>query len=313
MNDILISVIVPMYNEEKNIINLLNNFKKQTFKNFELVLVNDGSVDTTDLLVKNYDAEGLNITYFTNNNNGVGYSRNYGISKARGEYVTFLDSDDYFDKQFLEKMFYEVTKTDSNICYCGYNVVYPNKIQSAKSRFSNSDVFENFLLGVTKIHTSCWLIKKEIIIKNNIIFLEDTNWGEDFYFFCKLLFLERNISFVPEYLSYYRHEFEVNRLSKNSTDKLDLDVDLIKRVIDDLELPQTSRPYQILVNYRLPMMIITRLIGLSKIITSKEEFLKISSAYSNLYCNKKYIFGFQSLKQFIKLCQLKCIQVRFNK
>lgn len=116
----LVSIIMPVYNKEnyleKSILSVLN----QTYKNIELVIINDGSTDKSEeiILKMMYDNR---IKYYKQSNNGVSIARNNGIKVALGEFVSFLDADDYYDETFIEKMLNKIK--DKNVCYCGNYVV----------------------------------------------------------------------------------------------------------------------------------------------------------------------------------------------
>ncbi|NMA23548.1 MAG: glycosyltransferase family 2 protein [Spirochaetales bacterium] len=85
----------------------LDSLLSQTHKDFEVIIVNDGSVDNTEGVVKRYSAQGLEINYVYQDNAGVAAARNKGLDLATGEYVCFLDADDYYDSMFIEKMYAE--------------------------------------------------------------------------------------------------------------------------------------------------------------------------------------------------------------
>jgi len=100
LQDILISVIIPVYNRPEQIKNAVESVLKQTYSNFELIVVDDGSTDDTPEVLSQYDAE---ITVFRISNSGVSAARNYGVDKASGSYIAFLDSDDEWKPKKLEK------------------------------------------------------------------------------------------------------------------------------------------------------------------------------------------------------------------
>ncbi|MFI3805992.1 glycosyltransferase family 2 protein [Vagococcus fluvialis] len=296
-----ISVIIPVYNEENNIEKLIQKLEHQTFKNFEIVIVNDGSKDNTEIKILQQCEKFSNIRYYKNLNSGVGFSRNYGVKKSKGRFVTFLDADDYYDDRFLELMYNNIQEKNADVCFCGHNIVTPIGERKAKTFFSKKNVLENYILGNLKLHTDSWLINKEIILNNNVLFLEKSNWGEDFYFFCKLLSLDINISFLNKYLTFYTHDFTDDRLSRNTFDKLPKDVELIEDIITNLEVVKGDRIYEILLNYRLPTMLINRLLGYP----SNDQTINYVHMYSPFFLGKKYFYGIPSLKQIIRLTQLR--------
>ena len=101
----MISVIIPAYNAEKQITNCLKSFENQRYKDFEIIVVNDGSTDKSEEVVNNYKQKSpMNILLVTQINSGVSVARNTGVKHARGNYLCFVDSDDMVTPEYLEKI-----------------------------------------------------------------------------------------------------------------------------------------------------------------------------------------------------------------
>ena len=122
-----ISIIIPAYNAEKYIDKCLDSLINQTKKEIEIIIVNDGSKDKTEEIIKSYTDS--RIKYYKNTNKGIGYTRNYGIEKSTGKYLMFLDSDDYYEKNACELFFKEAEKEKLDIVVCDYYKVYSNGIK----------------------------------------------------------------------------------------------------------------------------------------------------------------------------------------
>ena len=103
-----ISIVVPIYNASKYLNKCLDSLVNQTKKELEFILVNDGSTDDSDSIIKNYSDN--RIKYFKRSNHGIGKTRNFGISKATGKYIMFLDSDDYLDLEACELLYKKIEK-----------------------------------------------------------------------------------------------------------------------------------------------------------------------------------------------------------
>ena len=101
----LVSVIVPCYNGEKDIERCLNSIVNQTYKKIEVIVVDDGSKDNSKELIKEYVNNYPNVNYYYKKNGGLSSARNFGLKKATGDYIAFVDSDDYIDLKMLEKMY----------------------------------------------------------------------------------------------------------------------------------------------------------------------------------------------------------------
>lgn len=120
----MISIIIPVYNSEAYIHQCLESIINQTFKNFEVILVDDGSTDGSLDILKYYSNKYENICYLTQNNKGAGAARNLAFNNCKGEYIVYVDSDDYLEATYLEEMLSKIEKTNSDIVICGYNSVY---------------------------------------------------------------------------------------------------------------------------------------------------------------------------------------------
>ncbi|MCI8778348.1 MAG: glycosyltransferase family 2 protein [Bacilli bacterium] len=99
----LISIIIPVYNTEDYLDKCLSSIINQTYKNIEIIIIDDGSTDNSKKIIKQYMNKDCRISYYYQNNSGVAIARNSGIDKAQGDYIAFIDSDDYIDLTFIEK------------------------------------------------------------------------------------------------------------------------------------------------------------------------------------------------------------------
>ena len=123
-----VSVIVPIYNVEDYIEQCLETLVNQTLEEIEIILVNDGSKDNSEKIAKQYKEKYPNkITYLEKENGGLSDARNFGIPYAKGEYIAFLDSDDYVELIMYEEMYKIAKKEDSDIVECDFYWEYPNK------------------------------------------------------------------------------------------------------------------------------------------------------------------------------------------
>ena len=115
----LISIVVPVYNAEKYIGTCINSVLEQTYNNFELLLINDGSKDNTLEVLKRY--EDARVKVYSFENQGAGKTRNKGIQLSKGKYITFIDADDYIDADYLEILHKEIQ--DNDVLISGYKKV----------------------------------------------------------------------------------------------------------------------------------------------------------------------------------------------
>lgn len=119
----LVSIVTPCYNAEAFIKDTLSSIVAQTYENWELFIIDDGSRDNSEAVISNYLSD-VRITYLKNEkNSGVAFTRNVGIEKAKGKYLAFCDSDDIWDSTKLEKQVALLESSDSDICFCGYSLM----------------------------------------------------------------------------------------------------------------------------------------------------------------------------------------------
>ena len=116
----LISIIVPIYNVEKYLRQCLDSILNQTYQNFECLLINDGSLDNSADICREYVSKDSRFKYFEKENGGVSSARNLGIECSRGEYITFIDSDDWVDYDYLEVLYNSLVDERADIAISTY-------------------------------------------------------------------------------------------------------------------------------------------------------------------------------------------------
>ena len=245
MNRFLVSIIIPVYNGEKFIDECLKKILKQTYENIEIIVINDGSTDETKNILKKYSLN-KKIKIFNNENHGVSYGRNYGIEKATGDYIMFLDVDDELLDDAIEQLVDYVNK-NNDIDIIRFNGYEEHK-DKTKSPFDSIDKYNNlefskentlnlFVTGTRPIRGYSWLLflkNRDILpFKINLKYLEDTVFCiENFTNNKKVYFYDK-----PLYIYKY-NESSVTKSYKNICQNLNniLDShDEIKKYIDGLD------------------------------------------------------------------------------
>lgn len=222
-----VSVVVPIYNVEKHIEKCINSLLNQTLQDIEIILVDDGSTDNSGNIAKKYADENPNkIKYYRKENGGLSDARNYGISYATGEYIAFLDSDDYIDNTAYEEMYNKAIEENSDYVECDFIWEYPNKSKIDKQDyyFGKREMFIN-------VRVVAWnkLIKKEIITNNNIIFPKGLRY-EDVEFTYKLIpYLNRTSYVNKPFIHYVQRE---NSIANNQNDRNVEIFDVLNNVIE---------------------------------------------------------------------------------
>ncbi|RAW99022.1 MULTISPECIES: glycosyltransferase family 2 protein [unclassified Photorhabdus] len=200
-NDILVSIIIPAFNVEDIIENAINSVLNQTYKNTEIIIINDGSTDGTMDTLNRLSEQYFNIKVFSQENRGISAARNFGLSKAKGDYVIFLDSDDSFEPSFIESVLRKNCETKSDITFCLFKNVYTGKEIYSKDYRNLNNLAFNFL-NFDYFGICCMLIKREFLLKNKIWFDESLIVGEDISFIL-LCICKAKFSYIPEYLYNY--------------------------------------------------------------------------------------------------------------
>ena len=196
-----ISIIVPIYNAEKYIKKCLDSIINQTKKEIEIILVNDGSTDNTENIIKEYKDK--RIKYFKNNNHGIGYTRNFGIDKSTSKYIMFLDSDDYLDKTACEELFKKAEKDNLDIVISDFYKVYEDRVEEIElPSFEDSSLKENPDILTEYLNPWAKLYNSKLVKDNNIKFVEDLKY-EDAPFVIEALDKAKKIGKVNKPLNYY--------------------------------------------------------------------------------------------------------------
>ena len=195
-----VSVIVPIYNVEKYINKCLESLDNQTLKDIQIILVNDGSKDSSGEIAEEYSKKNpQKVIYVKKENGGLSSARNYGLKYATAEYVSFLDADDYVEPNIYEEMYNKAILENSDYVECDFIWEYPNKskIDIRIPYTSKKEMLKN-------VRVVAWnkLIKREIIEKNNILFPEGLRY-EDVEFTYKLIQYINKISYVDKPLIHY--------------------------------------------------------------------------------------------------------------
>ena len=201
------SIIVPCYNASSHIERCIKSIRKQTFKNFEVIFIDDCSSDKTLELLKKYQRLNSNFKIMrTPLNSGPGAARNIGLRNASGKYVCFLDSDDCWFSKKLEVMFYNTQKFKEEI-FCHNELCFLNsKLLKRLNYFiKDQNYYEHLLMKGNQLSTSATVVKLNFINNKKIFFNENKSHFsvEDYDYWLKLTFFGAKIRFINKYLGIY--------------------------------------------------------------------------------------------------------------
>lgn len=208
IKNISISVIVPVYNTEVYLDKCLESLMNQTIINIEFIVVDDGSTDMSSTIIKKYCDMDERFRYYYKENGGLSSARNFGITKATGEYIGFIDSDDWIEESMFERLYQSIVEADADICICSMKYVLNNGNEINKGiKIKEECVVNNieglrrlFIADEYKCHAVNKLFKKELFY--NIKFPEGKMY-EDVATIYKLIYNAKKIKLIPDKLYSY--------------------------------------------------------------------------------------------------------------
>lgn len=188
-----VSIIVPAYNSAKYIVETLRSLVNQSYKDTEIIVVNDGSKDETSLVVKSFfKGDDADWKLVEKSNGGQASARNAGVKAANGDYLIFIDSDDFISPNYIERMLGAVTKYDADFSGCAYQRVGDDNLDKEPEYDNGDKAFPSEELKMKYLHRRIQLIAPAVLIKRSIFskisFDEKCPYDEDGLFVWALLF-----------------------------------------------------------------------------------------------------------------------------
>lgn len=232
MNEKKVSIIMPVYNAERTVEKSIHSVLDQTYTNYELIVIDDGSTDKTNMICQKF-TQNDKITYILKGNEGVSKARNIGIEKATGDYICFIDSDDQYEKEYLQTMIDEIIKTKSDLVVCGYKAITDKqKDINYKEKFTTNKVGEVIeKLQPIVLFNQVWnkIFYTRKIKENQIYFDEKMSIAEDYQFVLDYLECCHQISYLNQAL--YRYTISNTGLGfKYRNDKNEIKLLLIDNI-----------------------------------------------------------------------------------
>lgn len=234
----LISVIMPVYNAEKFLEKSINSILCQSFKDFELILVNDGSTDSSGEICEKYASLDARVVLYHQENSGVSCARMKGLYESKGHYIIHCDSDDWINFNMLELMYKGAIENNADLVYCDY-IKYSKNSKPVKvyhDKIRNAEHFISELLYY-KVWGVLWnkLIKRELIFENGVNFDVNVNMWEDLLFVIKCLKFSKKIYYVNDFLYHYNiNETSITLTSKNLKRVLD-QIYVVERILEEFQ------------------------------------------------------------------------------
>jgi len=215
----LISIIIPVYNSAKYLPKCLDSVIGQTYRKLEIITINDGSIDNSLDILKEFEKKDNRIIILNKKNAGVSEARNDGIDAAKGEYIMFIDSDDWIEDNYIELLYEEMKDNQLDVCRTGFIVdrsgIPCEKISLTEKNellINGNDIKQNFI-DTTIFHSACvQLIKLDLIKKHNIRFDQYVAYEEDLLFNMNLYKYAKSIKYID--CSQYHYTANENSVTR---------------------------------------------------------------------------------------------------
>ena len=242
-----VSIVVPVYNNEKFLDKCLTSIINQTYKDLEIILINDGSKDNSLKIMNEYAKKDKRIVIIDKKNEGVSKARNDGIRKSTGEYITFVDSDDYIELNEIEEMYNAIKENNVDMVRSNYQVRYKNSekvdvgdLSSLSGKILNEkEIKDNFLKKVLDGSIPCFvylfMTKRELLLKTNL-FPTNIHMMEDVVLYIDLITKVKSIYVLdkPLYNIFFNEEGATNNFKNCERNILNI-IDVNKYIIDILK------------------------------------------------------------------------------
>ena len=312
----LISIIVPIYNTDCYLRQCLGSIINQSYKNFEVLLINDGSVDDSAMICKEFAEKDSRIRYFEKENGGVSSARNLGLKNVKGNYITFVDSDDWVEENYLEVLYNALKENEVDISISAHNYfnmddnLYYLPSYSEEQlhtldigKVSRDEFLELFPeLSSLNHDFNCAVSKlfKADVVKN-LLFDESVNYGEDLDFFFKLYLKVSSVYYVnqPTYI-YRQHQSSAsnNCLESHAISEIRIYEKILKK-ITELHIPNNRyiEKFKMILYFRLSQF------PDSQVLKSYESFISVMSD-SVMYSQSliSIIVPIYNVENYLRMC-----------
>ena len=213
-----VSIIIPVYNAELTIEKCIKSILQQDYKNLEIIVIDDGSKDKTQNIIEKYLRLDDRIRYIKQSNSGVSAARNRGIKESIGEYIIFVDSDDWLERNMISEMMAAINRERVDVVRCNFSEVHEGKKTNSPAYkdidnrlinhkdYKTSKLYDHLLTANQPLKNLVMLlcIKKQLLIDNSIYFDEELYMLEDVLFYQNILHYSKSIYFLNKYLYNYR-------------------------------------------------------------------------------------------------------------
>lgn len=274
----LVSVIVPCYNSARDIEKCLISIMNQSYEEFEIIVIDDGSKDNSKEKILSLAKKDNRIKFISQANSGVSKARNNGILHAKGDYIAFIDSDDYVDKSYLEHLINQVNYDDYDIIISGFCYEQIDgesvKIEGVNFQCDKQKFIDSFYLQCIEKRLTFApynkLYKSSLLIENKITFQENLEIREDGIFFLDAFKKSQKISGIKYSEYHYIQHIQSSLISKFHDNEIDINEYYFNRTIESLDGIQLSAK---IIGLIYPMFLNMDLSAIRKLYFSKQYSL----------------------------------------
>lgn len=211
MNEELVSIVVPIYNAEKYLEQCVDSILKQNYKNIELLLVDDGSTDSSSDLCEKYKTKDSRVKVIHKKNGGVSSARNEGIKNAKGEWITFVDADDFIDEDYVGYLHEQSLNNKADIALTAFpKKIKDNTVVNKEAKFDTEKVVSGVEAAITMLHykivISSWnkMFNNSFLKKEHILFNEKLSYGEGYDFVISAMLKSKRVFIGTKQIYNYR-------------------------------------------------------------------------------------------------------------
>jgi len=229
-----ISIVVPVYNVEQYLEKCVNSIINQTYKNLEIILIDDGATDSSGKLCDELAKIDNRIKVYHKENGGLSDARNYGVERATGDYIGFVDSDDYIDSEMYEKLYEAIKKEDVDVAECNFRFIYSNRITNYTDDkyylVLNKDEYTKEYVTMNRIFGAAWTKLIKSSLAKEIKFPKGKLFEDGFY---SLELMKKARNFVIFDSPYYNYVMRENSITTNKFSEKSLDIFIVCDKVED--------------------------------------------------------------------------------
>ena len=291
MND-LITVMIPAYNAQKYIGRCIESLLKQTYKEIEILIVNDGSKDNTKSICEDYSQKDSRVRLVNQENGGEGAARNTGLKEAKGKYLSFVDADDYVKEDFIERLYTNLVKNNAGLAICGFTELREDTVLNETSgdiTIMNQEEGMEMLLREDSFKGYVWnkIFDLDIIRQNKLSFdVSLAVWTDVLFVFQYMRHIDKIVfDPTPEYYYIYL-ETSVSHGGGNNVIAVEKSYSAIRakeQMVGDIPDKYVNVKRQIAVRFVQSSLAVIRNIGYSDNPKNYDEFLQKSKFYIKKY------------------------------